>query len=655
MAQFVERLIENITEYPTSFERQGAFPLERYSVFYSEEEANTYAKSNLVSYVGQPLAIVFEDKVVYYIIGREGELVEQGTFKDIDALNQKLDLEIERAKQAEQELHLEILAEAEAREAADNVVYDADGGVDDEGNPIATGLLPDEIDRAKQAEAALNILIEEEVENREQAIKDLDESIKKALEEENKARVEAEEQLAKAVEDEYKRADAQEKKLAQSIVDERDRAIAEEQMLAESLNKETSKLDILIGDDGEKSARKIANEELAAQLLSGKADADFKTLQELAAWIEEHPEDVAEINQKIAVNAENISKEEKRAIAIEQKLQENIEAEATLRETQINELSDSLKEETQRAIDAELGLADDLKSEQLRATEAEEELSNSLVLAHQGIKENKQAIEAEDTRARTAEAFISEKVDAEAARAILSEERLLASLIAEEQRALEAEELIREDLKNNFNEVNSLLEDEIERAEKSEEDLRQTLASSEEQFEKDLGEEIERATKAEANLTADLNKIYNPEGAEDEDGNKIPSGYLPTETAERVAADVALTELIEKEAERAKQVEDTHTHKVTYTPEGDIDVTLTVIPDTFTFNEADSIGSLPTFHAEYDDEVRKLTFKFGAGTLPSHKQKSITAVTGVSVATKTFTGTEQTVTSEPFKEVTTNE
>lgn len=48
--------------------------------------------------------------------------------------------------------------------------------------------------------------------------------------------------------------------------------------------------------DAGKSVRTIANEELAAQLLSGKADADFKTLQELAAWLEDHPEEAAAIN-----------------------------------------------------------------------------------------------------------------------------------------------------------------------------------------------------------------------------------------------------------------------------------------------------------------------------------------------------------------------
>lgn len=61
-----------------------------------------------------------------------------------------------------------------------------------------------------------------------------------------------------------------------------------------------TKVDTLIGTDSGKSVRTIANEELAAQLLSGEADADFKTLQELATWIENHPEDAAAMNAAIA-------------------------------------------------------------------------------------------------------------------------------------------------------------------------------------------------------------------------------------------------------------------------------------------------------------------------------------------------------------------
>lgn len=68
-----------------------------------------------------------------------------------------------------------------------------------------------------------------------------------------------------------------------------------------------SKVDTLIDKDTGKSVRTIANEELAAQLLSGKADADFKTLQELAAWLEDHPEDVVEINEAIAAIQKDIT------------------------------------------------------------------------------------------------------------------------------------------------------------------------------------------------------------------------------------------------------------------------------------------------------------------------------------------------------------
>lgn len=67
------------------------------------------------------------------------------------------------------------------------------------------------------------------------------------------------------------------------------------------------KVNTLIGNDTGKSARTIANEELAAQLLSGKADADFKTLQELAAWLENHPESATEMNEAIEANADDIS------------------------------------------------------------------------------------------------------------------------------------------------------------------------------------------------------------------------------------------------------------------------------------------------------------------------------------------------------------
>ena len=59
------KLPTNLTEYPNSFKRQGAFPLEAYSVFYAIHDesgavtttalqaAKDYAQNNPISYVGQ--------------------------------------------------------------------------------------------------------------------------------------------------------------------------------------------------------------------------------------------------------------------------------------------------------------------------------------------------------------------------------------------------------------------------------------------------------------------------------------------------------------------------------------------------------------------------------------------------------------------------
>ena len=59
------------------------------------------------------------------------------------------------------------------------------------------------------------------------------------------------------------------------------------------------KVDTLIGNDTGKSARTIANEELAARLIAANADESLDTLQEIAAWIQEHPADAAAMNDAI--------------------------------------------------------------------------------------------------------------------------------------------------------------------------------------------------------------------------------------------------------------------------------------------------------------------------------------------------------------------
>lgn len=59
------------------------------------------------------------------------------------------------------------------------------------------------------------------------------------------------------------------------------------------------KLTTLIGSDAGKSVRAIANEELAAQLIPADAKESLNTLQEIATWIQDHPDDAAAMNAAI--------------------------------------------------------------------------------------------------------------------------------------------------------------------------------------------------------------------------------------------------------------------------------------------------------------------------------------------------------------------
>lgn len=60
-----------------------------------------------------------------------------------------------------------------------------------------------------------------------------------------------------------------------------------------------NKVTTLIGSDADKSVRKIANEELAAQLIPANAAESLDTLQEIAAWIQNHPGDASAMNSAI--------------------------------------------------------------------------------------------------------------------------------------------------------------------------------------------------------------------------------------------------------------------------------------------------------------------------------------------------------------------
>ena len=65
----------------------------------------------------------------------------------------------------------------------------------------------------------------------------------------------------------------------------------------------STELDSIISGDTGKTIREIASEEIASKLISEGAQESLDTLEEIAAWIQSHPEDAASMNEAI-VNLE---------------------------------------------------------------------------------------------------------------------------------------------------------------------------------------------------------------------------------------------------------------------------------------------------------------------------------------------------------------
>lgn len=63
----------------------------------------------------------------------------------------------------------------------------------------------------------------------------------------------------------------------------------------------------LVGDDTNKSARTIASEELAKQLIPETAKESMDTLAEIAAWIQAHPDDAAAINSELTAVKDKVA------------------------------------------------------------------------------------------------------------------------------------------------------------------------------------------------------------------------------------------------------------------------------------------------------------------------------------------------------------
>ena len=87
---------------------------------------------------------------------------------------------------------------------------------------------------------------------------------------------------------------------AQALTDAKDYANGLNTAMDTRMDAAEGKLTTLIGSDADKSVRTIANEELAAQLIPETAKDSLDTLQEIAAWIQAHPDDASAMNGRIA-------------------------------------------------------------------------------------------------------------------------------------------------------------------------------------------------------------------------------------------------------------------------------------------------------------------------------------------------------------------
>ena len=226
-----------------------------------------------------------------------------------------------------------------------------------------------------------------------------------------------------------------------------------------------------------------------------------------------------------------------RAITAESALQGEIDAEETLRASEITRVEGLVSAEQTRAQTAEAGLQSGLDAEIARATDAEAVLSGSIA--------------SEVNRATTAEAALQAAIDAEeAARIAADDAEALARAGADGDLSLLAT-ATKLNLVGAINEVHDELDAEVARATAAEGVLTSNLDA-----------EVVRATAAEALLTTNLNQEIadriagdNAEAAARTAADNVLQGNIDTLRSDMDAADLVLSGSINDEKNRALAAE----------------------------------------------------------------------------------------------------
>lgn len=152
---------------------------------------------------------------------------------------------------------------------------------------------------------------------------------------------------------------------------------ADKEAIQANIDEIAAKVTKLIGTDADKSVRTIAAEELAKQLIPEDAQESLDTLQEIAAWIQAHPDDAAAINASIDAVKTQIG---------------NIPEGATAK-TIVDYITEAVAVEKARAEAAEAGIADRVTAVEAKFGEGEGGVKDMIADAIDPVKTKVEAVE----------------------------------------------------------------------------------------------------------------------------------------------------------------------------------------------------------------------------------------------------------------------
>lgn len=318
MAEYIESVVTQTSklDWAFPFQRTGSFPIDRSSLFSSYADAVKYAAGNDengnasderllggTSYVGQPISVYDAEKkaVTLYIINPDRTLKEVGSAP----VGDNTTIEIKDG-------NIALKGFADAGEGA-QLRKKSDGSLEwfipstdtVDGLQNAVGGLRSDVDSLQdemeavpgQITKAITDLKLGETYEALGAAEDVKEEIEGIIGEVAEGKT-----VVKMIEDAQTAATYDDTAIAGRV-----KAIEDDYLKAADKKELGDKLNTLIGNDTGLSAREIAVDELAKKLIPADAAEALNSLEEIAAWIQDHPGSASAMNEAIQKNTHDIS------------------------------------------------------------------------------------------------------------------------------------------------------------------------------------------------------------------------------------------------------------------------------------------------------------------------------------------------------------